>query len=78
MGEGRTSTLSGARGVPITPRERQLLSLLADGSPNNEIAERIGVRETTVAKQFERLQSKTGTQSRLELVIYALRNGIVL
>jgi DNA-binding NarL/FixJ family response regulator len=66
------------RRVPLTRRERQALTLLASGSANSEIAHRLGVTEHDVETQFDRMLSKTGTQSRLELVIYGLRNGIGL
>ena len=57
----------------LTPREEQILALLAEGCRNREIARRFGTREQTVKNQLTRMFEKTGTTSRLELVVYALR-----
>jgi DNA-binding CsgD family transcriptional regulator/tetratricopeptide (TPR) repeat protein len=80
----------GARGIPrgptaptrehpagLTARERQVLSLLAEGLRNVEIAQRHGVSVRTVDHQVSAILAKLGTRSRVEAVTEALRLGLL-
>jgi len=72
-GEGDTKeTISG-----LTPREQEVLGLLAEGKTNEEIAEQLTISAHTVARHRENLMGKLGLHSRSELVKYAIRKGLI-
>ncbi len=60
----------------FTPREQSVLELVVDGLMNKEIARRLDTSVRNVEKYVSRLFSKTGTNSRTELVRYALEHGL--
>lgn len=62
--------------LDLTPREQSVLKLVAEGLMNKEIARRLETSVRNVEKYVSRLFSKTGTNSRTELVRYALENGL--
>lgn len=62
--------------VDFTPREQSVLDLVAEGLMNKEIARRLDTSVRNVEKYVSRLFSKTGTNSRTELVRYALEHGL--
>jgi len=62
--------------IDLTPREQSVLDLVASGLMNKEIARRLDTSVRNVEKYVSRLFSKTGTNSRTELVRYALENGL--
>jgi two-component system, NarL family, nitrate/nitrite response regulator NarL len=59
-------------GPSFTERERQVLQGVVDGLSNKEIADRLGVPETTVKAGVQRLFEKLGTRSRGSLVRIAM------
>ena len=61
----------------LTPREGEVLSHLADGKTNDEIADILGISVHTVARHRENLMGKLGLHSRSELVKYAIRKGLI-
>lgn len=61
----------------LTSREQEVLSMLADGRTNEEIAESLVISPHTVARHRENLMSKLGLHSRSELVKYAIRKGLI-
>lgn len=61
----------------LTARERQVLSLVARGFANREVAERLGVSAKTVDNHRTNLMRKIGTHSLAELLSYALREGLL-
>jgi DNA-binding NarL/FixJ family response regulator len=61
----------------LTPRESQVLRLLAQGLPNKAIAGRLGISEHTVKFHVNAIFSKLGAQSRTEAVVQATRLGLV-
>lgn len=61
----------------LTPRERDVLVLLAEGAGNREIAERLGVTEHTVKFHLGAIFGKLGAATRTEAVRRALRWGWV-
>jgi DNA-binding NarL/FixJ family response regulator len=62
--------------IDFTPREQSVLNLVAQGLMNKEIARRLETSVRNVEKYVSRLFSKTGTNSRTELVRYALEHGL--
>jgi DNA-binding NarL/FixJ family response regulator len=61
----------------FTPREQSVLELVVDGLMNKEIARRLETSVRNVEKYVSRLFGKTGTNSRTELVRYALENHLI-
>ncbi|MCK4897988.1 MAG: response regulator transcription factor [Anaerolineales bacterium] len=61
----------------LTSREQEVLTLLADGASNNEIAEALSISPKTVARHRENIMGKLNLHSRTELVKYAIRKGII-
>ena len=68
------SSLLSGKSVKLTPRERQLMALVAQGLSNKEVAWRLEITEGTVKVYLSRLFSKAGVQNRFELALLALRN----
>lgn len=64
-------------GAPLTPREREVLQLLAEGKTNKEVAASLGIGLKTVETHRMNLMAKLGLHSVVDLVRYAIRNGIV-
>ncbi|MBD2195102.1 MULTISPECIES: response regulator transcription factor [Calothrix] len=62
--------------IDLTPREQSILELVAAGLMNKEIARRLNTSIRNVEKYVSRLFDKTGTNSRTELVRYALEHGL--
>lgn len=67
----------GERGGPLTPRERTVLALLADGLSNKEIAARLSVAERTAKFHVESILGKLGASNRAEAVMRAARSGLL-
>lgn len=61
----------------LTPRERQVLALLAEGLPNKVIADRLSISDHTVKFHINAIMGKLGAQSRTEAVVLATRLGLV-
>jgi DNA-binding NarL/FixJ family response regulator len=64
-------------GTPLTPREREVLQLLAEGKTNKEVAAALGIGLKTVETHRMNLMAKLGLHSVVDLVRWAIRNGIV-
>jgi DNA-binding NarL/FixJ family response regulator len=61
----------------LTPRETEVLRLIADGLSNTEIASRLVVSRATVKTHVNRIFSKTGARDRAQAVRYAYERGLV-
>jgi two-component system response regulator NreC len=61
----------------LTPREQEVLAMLAEGKTNEEIASQLVISHHTVARHRENLMGKLGLHSRSELVKYAIRKGLI-
>jgi DNA-binding NarL/FixJ family response regulator len=67
------SRVINARGEGLlTPREDQVVNLVAEGIGNRDIAQQLGIKENTVKKSLLRIYDKLGVSNRVELVLYAL------
>lgn len=60
---------------PLSPRERAVLALVAQGASNTDVATELGTSASTVKTQLERVFAKTGTRDRAAAVAAALRAG---
>lgn len=59
----------------LTPREDQIVTLVAEGLSNREIATELNVKENTAKKSLLRIYDKIGVSNRVELVLYALSHS---
>ena len=73
----RPSSLRGERGPGLTQRELQILQLIVDGKSNKEIADQLELSVNTVAVHRANIMDALGIHKTAELVVYAIRNGLV-
>ena len=69
-----TGATDGTAGVPLTPRENEVLKLLLSGQANREIGAHLGIDSTTVKSHLGRIMRKAGVMNRIELTRFALHN----
>ena len=62
---------------PLTPREHEVLGLVADGLRNREIAERMGISEHTVKFHLAAVFGKLGASSRTDAVRRGFQLGLI-
>lgn len=62
----------------LSPRERRVLDLLAQGRSNKEIARELGVSANTVKTHLANLYAKLGARRRTEAVAVARRSGVIV
>jgi two-component system NarL family response regulator len=72
-----TGRLSDPSEVALTQREREIVSHVALGLRNAEVAERLGITEVTVKSHLNNVFQKLGIRDRVQLTLYAVRAGIV-
>ncbi|MBI4886770.1 MAG: response regulator transcription factor [Acidobacteria bacterium] len=65
-----------ARPYGLTPREAEIVEAIAAGDSNREIATRLDISLQTVKHHLTSVFDKTGTSTRLELALFAIRNGL--
>jgi DNA-binding NarL/FixJ family response regulator len=62
---------------PLTERELEVLTLIADGNTNRGVAEALGIHEDTVKGHVKSILAKLGARDRTHAVTVALRRGII-
>ena len=60
----------------LTPREREVLALVAEGASNREIAQRLVVSERTARTHVSAILTKLGLVSRTQAALWAVREGL--
>ncbi len=63
-------------GRDLTPREREVLALVAEGASNRQIAERLVVSERTARTHVSAILAKLGLMSRTQAALWAVREGL--
>lgn len=64
-----------AEGDPLSPREREVLLLVAEGLPNKLVADRLGISEHTAKFHVNAILDKLSVTGRTEAVVHAARRG---
>jgi DNA-binding NarL/FixJ family response regulator len=62
---------------PLSPREQEVVRLIADGMSGREIADRLAISPRTVERHRANLLQKLGLQDRVEVTRYAIRKGLI-
>jgi two-component system nitrate/nitrite response regulator NarL len=65
-------------GERLTPREREVLGLLAEGLSNKAIAARLGISDHTAKFHVNAILGKLGAETRSEAIVLAARSGLVI
>lgn len=65
------------RAASLTPRERQILQLIADGNTTADIAFRLLISKNTVLTQRHNIMLKIGTDRMTHAVAIAMREGVI-
>jgi len=73
--EAAGSLVRGSRVDSLTPREREVLSRIAEGKSNREIARLLRLSEKTVKAHVSAVLAKLGMQDRTQAAVYAVRHG---
>ena len=73
----RRGTLKGERETGLTVRELEILQLIVGGLSNKEIASQLNLSANTVAVHRANIMDALGIHKTAELVVYAIRNGLV-
>ena len=71
----QSTTVEDLPANPLSPRELDVLALVASGSRNREIAQTLGISEQTVKNHLSSLYHKLGVPNRTRAVTYATRHG---
>jgi DNA-binding NarL/FixJ family response regulator len=65
------------RADPLSPREREVLKLVAESYTSRQIAAELVISEKTVERHRANLMDKLGMRDRVELTRYAIRSGLI-
>jgi DNA-binding NarL/FixJ family response regulator len=75
--DGARDDLQSMREDPLTPRETEIVKLIAESYSTRQIAETLVISEKTVDRHRTNILEKLGMHDRVELVRYAIRRGLV-
>jgi DNA-binding NarL/FixJ family response regulator len=73
----KSASRQGVVDSQLTPREQEVLEIMATGVPTNQIARKLFISHKTVGTHIQRILSKLGVHSRTEAVAVAYRSGLV-
>jgi DNA-binding NarL/FixJ family response regulator len=73
----RPAPLKGEQDAALTPRELEILQMIVNGKSNKEIAAALNLSANTVAVHRANIMNALGIHKTAELVVYAIRNGLV-
>jgi HD-GYP domain-containing protein (c-di-GMP phosphodiesterase class II) len=74
-GQAHGKRLSGPDG--LTPREIEVLALIARGASTRQVAQRLSITPKTAETHIERIYAKTGTSTRSTATLYAMQHGLL-
>ena len=77
-GPDERDDVSGGLVEPLTPREIEVVELLAEGLPNKAIAARLGISDQTVKFHVASISGKLGAANRTDAVRRAVRRGLIV
>lgn len=77
VGQSGQKQMDDSIGEALTPREFEVLRMLADGLGNKEIANRLGISDHTAKFHVAQILAKLGAGSRTEAVAIGMRRGLV-
>jgi len=77
LAQGKAADADDVIDEPLTPREVEVLELLAEGLPNKAIAERLRISDQTVKFHVAAICGKLGAANRTDAVRRAIRQGLV-
>ena len=77
LAPSRVGDAAADAGAPLTPREREIVELMAEGASNRTIALRLAISRHTVKFHVASILAKLGARSRAEAVAVALRRGLL-
>ena len=77
LGQQRMATgeAAGSAGVSLSPREVEIIEVVAEGLTNQEIAGRLTISKRTVDNHVSNVFTKTGTKNRVALLNWAMDRG---
>lgn len=74
---GRPEELNGPAVVDLSPREREILALVAAGHDNGEIGKQMFIGQSTVKTHVSSILEKLGVENRVQAAVFAIRHGLV-
>jgi HD-GYP domain-containing protein (c-di-GMP phosphodiesterase class II) len=74
-GQARRKRRSGPAG--LTPRELEVLTLIARGASNRQVAQKLGITPKTAGTHIERIYTKIGATTRSTAALFAMQHGIL-
>jgi DNA-binding NarL/FixJ family response regulator len=75
--DGRAEPVRPTGPDPLTPRERSVLALVAEGRTNRQVGQALFISEKTVSVHLSRVMAKLGASSRTEAVSVAYSRGLL-
>ena len=70
-------TLRARRAEPLTPREREVAALIAQGLSNRQVAEALVITELTAETHVRNILGKLGVRSRARAAVWAAEQGLL-